>query len=71
MKPVNKSRSISSTSLSDKSNKIENTEEIDIRKYNSSVSGLSVHVENISSVTPYIKRIRINNKIKITLYISK
>ena len=47
VKIVNKSRSISSASLSDKSTKIEKPKEIDIRKYNSSLSVMSVHGESL------------------------
>ena len=53
VKPVNKSRYISSASLSDKSTKIEKPKEIDIRKENSSLSGMSGHRESLSSVTTY------------------
>ena len=53
VKLVNKSRSISSTSLSEKSTKIKNPKEIDISKYNLSLSGISGHGESLSSVTTY------------------
>ena len=43
---------MSSASLSDKSTKIEKTKEIDIRKYNSSIYGMSGHGESVSSATP-------------------
>ena len=43
VKTVNKSRSISSASLSGKSTKIEKPKEIDISKDNSRLSGMSGH----------------------------
>ena len=51
VKPVNKSRSISPASLSDKSTKIEKLKEIDIRKENLSIYGMSGHGESVSSIT--------------------
>ena len=64
VKTVNKSRYISSASLSGKSTKIENPKEIDISKYSSSLSGMSGHGESLSSVTPDKQCIARNNKIK-------
>ena len=52
IKTVNISRSILSDSLSGKSTKIEKPLEIDISKDSSSFSGMSGHVESLSSVTP-------------------
>ena len=66
VKTVNKSRSISSTSLSGKSTKIDKPSEIDISKYNSSISVLYVHGENLSSVTPDQQLIHCKNKRKKT-----
>ena len=61
---MNKSKSISSASLSGKSTKIEKPSEIDISKYHSSLSVLYVHGESLSSVTPDQKRIPCKNKRK-------
>ena len=66
VKPVNKSRSISSASLYVKINKIEKPKEIDISKENSIISGMSVHGESLSSITPDKRRITRNNKRKKT-----
>ena len=66
VKSVNKSRSISSSTLSDKSNKIEKPKEIYIRKDNPSHYGMSGHGEIISSVTPDKQRIPRKNKINKT-----
>ena len=65
-KSVNKSISISSASLSDKSTKIVKPKEIDIRKYNSSLSGMSRHGESVPSVTPDKQRIPRKNRRKKT-----
>ena len=51
VKTVNKSRSILSASLYEESTKIEVPKEIDIIKFNSSLSGMSVQGEILSSVT--------------------
>ena len=45
VKSVNKKRSISSVRLSDKITKIEKPKEINVRKYNSSLSGMYGHGE--------------------------
>ena len=66
VKSVNKLESISSANLSDKSTKIVKPKEIDIRKDNSSLSGMSVHGESVSSVTPDKQRIPSNKKRKKT-----
>ena len=54
---VNKSRYISWTSLSNKSNRIENSTEIDIVKDNKYISDFSVHGGSLSSVIPDQQRI--------------
>ena len=48
VKKLNESRSISSASFSDKSTKIENPEEIDIRKDNPSLSDMSGYGASVS-----------------------
>ena len=58
------------TDLSNKSTQIENTSEIDICRYNLSVSVLSGQGESLASVTPYQQRITRNNKRKETPYTS-
>ena len=63
VKLVNKSRSVSSASLSDKSTKMEKPKEIDIRKDNSSLSGMSGYGESLSSATLDQQRIPRKNKI--------
>ena len=63
---MNKTRSISRTSLSNKITRIEKPTEIDIVKYNKDLSGLSVHGEILSSVTPDQQCIPRNNKRKKT-----
>ena len=68
IKTVNISRSILSDSLSGKSTKIEKPLEIDISKDSSSLSGMSGHVESLSSVTPDQERIPRKNKINKTSY---
>ena len=70
VKSVNKTNSISSASLSDKRTKIEKLKEIYIRKENPSLSGMSVHGEIVSSVTPDKQRIPSRNKRKNTEDIS-
>ena len=62
VKSVNKPSSISSASLSDISNKIENPKGIDIRKENSSISGMYGHGGSVSSVTPDKQCITCKNK---------
>ena len=62
VKALNKSRYISSASLSDKITKIENPKEIDIRKDNPSLSGMSGHGASVSSVTPDKQRTTRKNK---------
>ena len=63
LKTLNKSRSISSASFSDKSTKIEKPKEIDIRKENSSISGMSGHGSIVSSKLSDKQRILCKNKI--------
>ena len=58
--------SISSASLSDKITKIVKPKEIDIRKDNSSLYGMSGYGESVSSVTRDKQRIPRYNKIKKT-----
>ena len=59
---VNISRSISRTSLSNKSTRIEKTSEIYVCNDNLSISVLSGHGESLSSVTPDQQRINWKNK---------
>ena len=66
VKLLDKSRFISLAILSDKSTKIEKPKEIDIRKENSSLSGMSGHGESLSSITPDKQRIPRKNKRKNT-----
>ena len=66
VKKVNKSGSISRTSLFDKSTKIENSSEIDICNDNLSIFFLSGHRESLSSVTPDQQRTPCKNKRKKT-----
>ena len=65
---INKSRSISRTSLSNKSTKIEKPSEIDIWNDDLSIYVLSVHGESLSSVTPDQQQIPCKNKKKKTSY---
>ena len=60
----NKSRYISSTSLYEKSTKIEKPPEIHISKDNLSIYVLSGHGESVSSVASYQQHIPRNNKRK-------
>ena len=64
VKEVNKSRSISSANVSEKSTKIEKPTEIYISKDNSSLSGMSGYGESFSSVAPYQQRIPCKKKRK-------
>ena len=66
VKTLNKSRSISSASFSDKSTKIEKPKEVDIRKDNPSLSSISGHGASVSSEPPYKQRIPCKNKRKNT-----
>ena len=66
VKTLNKSRSISSASFSNKSTKIENLIEIDISKDNSSISLLYGHGASVSSESPDKKSIPSKNKRKNT-----
>ena len=52
VKSVNKLRCISLASSYDRSAKIEKSKEIDIRKYNPNISGVSGYGESVSNVTP-------------------
>ena len=52
VKKLNKSRSISSASLSDKSTKIEQPKEINVRSDSPNVSSMSIHVASITTVSP-------------------
>ena len=61
---VNISRSISRTSLSNKSTRIEKTSEIYVCNDNLSISVLSGHGESLLSATPDQQRITCNNNKK-------
>ena len=61
VKTLNKSRSISSASFSDKST-LKKPKEIDIRKENSSLSGMSGHVASVLCESPDKQRITRKNK---------
>ena len=52
VKKISKSRSISSDSLSDKSTKIENPREINVRSDSPSVSSMSRHGSSITTISP-------------------
>ena len=67
VKTLNKSRSISSASFSDKSTRIEKPKELDIRKDNPSLSGMSGHGASVSSESPDKQCIPRKNKRKNTL----
>ena len=64
---LNKSRSISSAIVSDKSINIEQPKEIDFRSDSTSLSGMSGPGESVTSEFLYKKRILRKNKIKKTL----
>ena len=64
IKSIDKSRSISSASLSDISTKIEKLKEIEIRKDNSGLYSMSGHGEKVSSATPDKQRITLKNRRK-------
>ena len=57
VKTLKISSCILSASFSNKNTRIENTKEIDIRKYNSSLSGMSGHGRSVSSESPDKQRI--------------
>ena len=67
VKTLNKSRSISSASFSNKSAKIEKPKEIDISKENSSIYRMSRHGSSVSGESPYKQRIPRKNKRKKNL----
>ena len=61
---VNKSRSVSGNSLSNKSTRTEKPTYIDICKHSSNISVFSRHGEILSNVTPDQQHITRKNKIK-------
>ena len=64
MKTLNKSRYISSASLSDKSTKTEQPKEINVRSDSPSVSSISRHGASVITVSPDKQRIPCKIKVK-------